>query len=447
MTFYVFLAILATSIIPLVAVYFFLLTVSGANTQLSRDKAEIIVKAIEGHVRQYLDIVPRQSERMAALLREDSITFAERDRIGALFSAALAATPQVATLSWATYDGQIVRVFRNRPDETIKAGDWSDELAFTEMLKLFERGAAPSWEGIFFAETVKRPFMNYVLPLGDTTGGEAPGGVLIASVSLEEFSSYLQKLKDDFFGTPFILRARTQVLAHPQLPATFDGLSDNRTLPTLAEVRDPALARIWDEARLTALEAKLAGSVSVRVIESEPDPEVFLYRETAGYDRQPWIVGIHLPLSAISDQLGRERFIYIVSLSVVVVALLGAVLLSRMITGPIRRLDDVAKDLAQLDFEKQPAYESSLFKEVNEVFESFESARHNLKFFGRYVPKALVRKLIGRQEEREHGNLAEVTILFTDIVGFTAMSEEMSAHQIEQFLNSHFSLLTRCVMA
>jgi len=447
MAFFVFLAILVTSIIPLVAFYIFVVSISSANTELSRDKAEIIVKAIEGHVRQYLDIVPMQAKSLADLLRDGAITFSEHDQIGELFTATLGATPQVATLSWASYDGQIIRVFRNRPDEKIKIGDWSDELAFTEMLKLFEQGARPSWEGIFFAEAVKRPFMNYVLPLSNANLAGAEGeGVLIASVSLEEFSSYLQTLEKDFFGTPFILRARTQVLAHPQLPATFEFLSDIRPLPLLQQIRDPALAQLWSEARLVNFEAKLANSVHVRVIESQEDPEVFLYRETAGYDQQPWIIGIHLPLSAISNQLDSGRIITLITLAVVAVALIGALLLSRMLTSPIRRLDDAARDLGRLDFERRPLYKRSLFHEVNEVLDSLELARRNLQFFGRYVPKALVRKLISQKHgEREVGNLAEVTILFTDILGFTAMSEEMSAHQTEQFLNKHFSLLTNCV--
>jgi class 3 adenylate cyclase len=449
MAFYVFLAILATSVIPLVAFYVFVVSISSANTELSRDKAEIIVKAIEGHVRQYLDIVPIQAKSLANLLREGKVTFSDHEQIGELFTATLGATPQVATLSWASYDGQIIRVFRSRPNERIKTGDWSDELAFTEMLKLFEQGANPSWEGIFFAEAVKRPFMNYVFPLSNTTQADNQvDGVLIASVSLEEFSSYLQNLKTDFFGTPFILRERTQVLAHPQLPDSFEFLSDARPLPALQEVGDPALVELWSDARIANFEAKLASSIHVRVIESEEDPEVFLYQETVGYDRQPWIIGIHLPLSAISDQLNSGKIITLITLIVVAVALMGALLLSRMLTSPIRRLDAAAKDLGRLDFERGPSHKSSLFREVDEVLDSLESARRNLQFFGRYVPKALVRKLISQKHgERELGNLAEVTILFTDIVGFTAMSEEMSAHQIEQFLNKHFSLLTDCVAA
>jgi class 3 adenylate cyclase len=47
--------------------------------------------------------------------------------------------------------------------------------------------------------------------------------------------------------------------------------------------------------------------------------------------------------------------------------------------------------------------------------------------------------------ERLPGSLVEVTVMFTDIVGFTAMSEDMSAPQLEQFLNHHFSLLNGCV--
>ena len=41
----------------------------------------------------------------------------------------------------------------------------------------------------------------------------------------------------------------------------------------------------------------------------------------------------------------------------------------------------------------------------------------------------------------------EVTVLFTDIVGFTARTETLSAEQTAAFLNHHFGLLTGCIEA
>ena len=40
---------------------------------------------------------------------------------------------------------------------------------------------------------------------------------------------------------------------------------------------------------------------------------------------------------------------------------------------------------------------------------------------------------------------AELTILFTDIVGFTALSEHLSAEETASLLNDHFAILVEAV--
>ena len=71
-----------------------------------------------------------------------------------------------------------------------------------------------------------------------------------------------------------------------------------------------------------------------------------------------------------------------------------------------------------------------------------------LRWFERYVPKTLVSRLMrvqGRNAVVSHQR--EVTVLFTDIVGFTGLSERMSATQVADLLNDHFSLLAACIEA
>ena len=219
-------------------------------------------------------------------------------------------------------------------------------------------------------------------------------------------------------------------------------------LPGLDALDDPPLASLWSERRVLDLEARFANSNRARVIGDGDDAQVFLYRELSGYDEVAWFVGLHVPLSAIAPQLGRLELVSIAVLAAVVTALVAALLLSRALTGPIKRLAASAGRLGQLELDPDDEPRRSLFREVNAVFDALALARANLAAFGRYVPKALVHKLLLHGDaERVSGTLTEVTVLFTDIVGFTAMSEEMSASQIEQLLNDHFSLLNGCVEA
>jgi class 3 adenylate cyclase len=439
----VFLGVFAAILVPLVILYFVIVEITLSNTsELVRDKAAIIFAAVEDHVTRYLDPIPHQLAEVADLLERRNLAFEQTGDIADMFRAALSATPQVATLSLAMSDGRIIRVFRNRETDQVRIDDWSDDQAFGATLKSFAEVDEPRWDGIFIAESVHMPFINYVFPIHR---GRLDG-ILIASVSLAEFSRYIVSFQDHFLGTPFILRGHDKVLAHPALPALYEQLSDIAPLPPLDGVDDPSLAHMWSERHSTKLEAQFAGTAEVRVVDVGDEPEVFLYRELAGYDTEPWFVATHVPLSTIAPQLGRLELLGVAAIVALVSALILSAILSRALTRPIRRLAQSMQRLGRLDFSPPEDLSSSLFREVNDAFVCFDFARRSLKTFGRYVPRSLIMKLasIG-DNERLRGAQVDVTVLFTDIVGFTAMSEDMSALQLEQFLNHHFALLNGCV--
>jgi class 3 adenylate cyclase len=71
-----------------------------------------------------------------------------------------------------------------------------------------------------------------------------------------------------------------------------------------------------------------------------------------------------------------------------------------------------------------------------------------LRLFETYVPRTLVRQII-RRGGAQHliSREVEVTVLFTDISGFTALAEHKTAAEAATILNEHFSLVASCVEA
>ncbi len=444
MAVYVFLGVLAGILVPLVIVYILLVDVARSNTgELVRDKATIIIDAVQDHVTGYLDPIPEQVEEIADLLHSRGLTLDDSAQLADLFQAAMAATPQVVTLSYANADGRIFRVFRNRQDERALLNDWSDDPGFQQTLQTYAAADGPAWDGIFIAEAVQRPFITYVFPLHD----DGFRGVVIASVSLEEFSRYLISFQNHTFGTPFLLRGPDNVLAHPNLPGVYDELTDITPLPRLNDLGDAALAGMWSDERVDALEVRLSNGVNAQVVDLDDGEEVFLYRELSGYDTETWYVATHLPLSAIAPQLDRLDVISTAAVAALISALVISALLSRALTRPIRQLARSMRRLGELEFEAPETASHSTFREVDEALAACDRARRSLRTFGRYVPKALMRRLLDVDQHggRLPGKVADVTVLFTDIAGFSAMSQEMSAVQLEQFLNEHFALLNECI--
>ena len=68
--------------------------------------------------------------------------------------------------------------------------------------------------------------------------------------------------------------------------------------------------------------------------------------------------------------------------------------------------------------------------------------------FGHYVSEEIVASILAHPEKLTlAGEEKELTILFTDIRGFTSMSETMTARQLSAFLNEYLSAMTDIIMA
>ncbi len=75
-------------------------------------------------------------------------------------------------------------------------------------------------------------------------------------------------------------------------------------------------------------------------------------------------------------------------------------------------------------------------------------AKSALYSFSKYVPKLLVDQLL------RMGNIAApggekrtITILFSDIIGFTNIAEQMEANDLMQQLSEYLDALTKCIHA
>jgi adenylate cyclase len=72
--------------------------------------------------------------------------------------------------------------------------------------------------------------------------------------------------------------------------------------------------------------------------------------------------------------------------------------------------------------------------------------KHILSVFGRYVSKDVVEHLLKGKESLELGGQErDISALFVDIRGFTAISEKLKPHQVITFLNHYFGHMTDIV--
>lgn len=167
------------------------------------------------------------------------------------------------------------------------------------------------------------------------------------------------------------------------------------------------------------------------------------FRALAG--SQDWFVGIVVPEAAYTRELHAMRWQLVTGCAAIIgfVLLGGSAALFALRRG-LGRICSGAARMRKLEF--APAPTETLFRDVHEVLTSLEQAKTALRGMGKYAPLDLVRELYAANREPAlGGELRELSILFTDLEGFTSLSERTSPDELARALGLYFAAMTAAV--
>jgi adenylate cyclase len=119
----------------------------------------------------------------------------------------------------------------------------------------------------------------------------------------------------------------------------------------------------------------------------------------------------------------------------------------------LRRLVEAAQAVEAGELSRLVPVSSS--DEIGQLATSFNAmvvelrAKERIKdTFGKFIDPRIVSGLIGSgSEEADHADRRVVTVFFSDIMGFTAISEQLTAAAMVNLLNHYFDAVTRCIRA
>lgn len=444
-----------------------LLITAGASARntfsLLEERALLGLDLAEVRLRGHLDPVADQMGHLGALSEEGLLDLGNLPEAGRMIAGALAATPQVIGIAfWQTEDPTNFRVVpRFLFDEVF--GELEDGLFLQQgdqdvpgvvALDQINRDLPGTyWSDLVWIDDIDAPGLSVRQSL--RRDGEHLGGAA-AAVTVLELSRFVETLDIGVDGNQaFLLYGSDNVLAHPAF-AEIDGPVGTRTpdggaeLPLLTEVGDPVLSEIA-ERRSTSNPLGEPGSRLLEVsLTGSGDPDfIVLLRAIFEYTPQPLILGVALPIESVDDEVTRLVIAATVSLFLAVIAVLLGMYMGRRLVRPIRRFAAYSDAVANMEIEGLAELPESRFKEVSAQARAFNSMLEALRWFNLYVPKSLVRRLM-EQESRagiSRSRERDVTVMFTDIEGFTAAAEGLDAGRIGEWLNRHFALVAGAVEA
>jgi class 3 adenylate cyclase len=409
---------------------------------LVHDRATVLLDSIVNDLASQLNPVAAQIEHMGQVLSTDLVHLDDRAAVVDFVSGALIGLPQAAGLLVVHTDGS-ADAFR-RDGDRIDYGRWPT--VPPEVTRLLEQGSRdpePRWVRPIWTAKLNRSIVVRSQPLYGASGYR---GTLIVPVTIDALSRVLARTSAGFNQTPFILFDRDHVLAHPKLAGGSAALSAERPLPTLAEVGDPVLARLWDPASTPLPPADRIPGTDGRRVRVDGATSVVLFRAVANYGEQPWMIGSHFRQSEI-DGAEMARFMRsgLVGGAVLVLAVLLSMACGRLIGRPIRRLAHATREIEKGNF-GLPRLTGNPIREFDQAARAFNDMVDGLRdrerirdLFGRYVPPEVVETVLADPEALElGGQKREITVLFSDIEGFTALSEGLSPDRVLALLNAYF---------
>jgi class 3 adenylate cyclase len=272
-------------------------------------------------------------------------------------------------------------------------------------------------------------------------------GALVSIVSLEALSEFISKISAKTELTSFILTGGHEVIGHAFSGEKMRGSGREQPLPTLETMGDASLALFSLPAEYDLREARPEAEIEAKLVREGDRAVVFFYKDVFGFGPEAWTFGVYAPLAEVEKVFGSLPFALIVGLTILGAAVLLAILLSRTISSPLSRFAAVSGAVRQLEIGRAQPLDRTYLREINSAAAAYNAMLNALRWFEIYLPRQLVMRLMRQGATAVRSEEREVTVLFTDIVGFTAIASKLTAAELADLLNHHFELLAEAIEA
>lgn len=421
---------------------------AGANfrntLELLQGSGKLTMANLETRLRDYVDPAEELADYVVRLVEDGQIDISDKKQLRDTLVGTLGPSPQVSGVAIWDHERKPVVVLEdiNGTIQSIQSGmippRVRDQLALTEDQVPKE----PTWtqpaeiDGVTFINMQTALYKN-----GKYVGAFATG------IDVDNLSELVNEASGELNMTAFILYGDKHVLAHPRMAqlAPRSVLDKNLNLLFLKGFADRILSQFPN--RETDL-PPASQDFENAIVEYNDEGYLFLTKEIQGYGPQPWLIGVYANVQAVGDQFIRLLGSTAAALGVLVIAVILGIVLARYIARPIVQLSKAETQVGNLDLETITIPRASFIREINDQIGAFNRMLDGLRTFETYVPRALVRRIISQGGSSAvvstESNLA---LMFTDIIGFTKMSEDMTPGEVARLLNDHFAIVNSCIEA
>jgi class 3 adenylate cyclase len=410
---------------------------------LMEEKQRAAIALVELEVSAHLHQVERQVKGIAGMLRDGELRAEAKEEVGKVLMAALAVHPELTATRFVDAEGAVVRAYR---DENGAA-----RLAPVEMLRPPAADRAReyigrrdlSWGEVFYSPTLGDAVVSAQMPV---FVADRYVGLVGSGLTSRRLSEVVAEVGTATSLTAFILLGEDKVLAHPLLSRSPPRTSS--ALATTASIDDPVLAGLAEAREVTPRLIRSKDGLRTVVTSTAGQSHIVVTKEIREFGPQPWRIGVAVVADAVRPFLDVLTQLTVAALALPLAAAAAALLVARRLVRAIDRVTSGASQVAALDLDAIRPIPDSRVAELQAQANAFNRMTAALKAFATYVPRKLVIQLMATGEDAALASRErDMAVMFTDISGFTTLSEAMPAKEVAELLNHHFEILNACIEA
>jgi adenylate cyclase len=272
---------------------------------------------------------------------------------------------------------------------------------------------------------------------------EGRRGVVAGDIFLSEAQSMLRAQQLGQSGLAFLFDDSGRVLAHPDMTrlmaaARKEGQPDG--LPRLRDV---------DTIGMSGAIAAWQASCTAQQFFADAHGRIYAaaFRPIQLSGSADLRLGLFAPVDEFYARIENERrALFIAAIGFVLAVLPIAFWMGSMLSRSLKTLARETDSIQRFQFTDSPQLHSPI-REIDDLGRSVFTMRTLVQTFSNFVPKRLVQQLVETGDAmRLGGTRREVTVLFTDVVNFTGITENRNPTQVMQFTSSYFAALSEAIM-
>ncbi len=282
---------------------------------------------------------------------------------------------------------------------------------------------APGWSRLSNFPGSHRQAISISTPL---TVDDRFVAVINVVIDLSRLSQFLSSLEVGKSGTVVVLDHNGNVMASPD-PGAIER-QQNGDMPNLRSLsqNNGLLRTVGEYLGHDSMDlAALSETRQVEFASAEDGRDYFLTFAPLGFD--DWVVATVIPAGDFLATIERNAKLLLTALGLLTLVIGAVAILSanRLIGAPLLRIVGQLKHIESFELDAITRMSSPL-RELDNLSAALTQMSRGLASFQKYIPTALVRTLVARGVEARPGGRQQVlTVLFTDIVGFTGLSERL----------------------